>query len=44
MAVTKSSLIDERYLSDALTNVPIELVDIVVIPYFRFEITLKDRK
>ena len=36
MAVTKSSLIDERYLCDALTNVPIRLMDVVVIPYFKF--------
>ena len=36
MAITKSSLVDERYLCDALANVPIRLMDVVVIPYFKF--------
>jgi transitional endoplasmic reticulum ATPase len=35
MAITKSSVIDERYLCDALTNVPIRHMDVVVIPYFK---------
>jgi hypothetical protein len=36
IAIAKSSLIDERYLSNVLTNVPIRLMDLVVIPYFKF--------
>lgn len=36
MAITKSSLIDERYLCDALANVPMKLMDVVIIPYFKF--------
>jgi transitional endoplasmic reticulum ATPase len=36
MAITKNSLIDERYLCDALRNVPIRFMDVVVIPYFKF--------
>ncbi len=35
MAITKSSVIDERYLRDALTNVPLRLMDVVVVPYFK---------
>ncbi len=35
MSVSKSSAIDERYLRDALTNVPIRIMDVVVIPYFK---------
>jgi transitional endoplasmic reticulum ATPase len=35
MSVSKSLAIDERYLRDALTNVPIRPMDIVVIPYFK---------
>ena len=36
MTITKSSVIDERYLCDALANVPIRFTDVVVIPYFKF--------
>ncbi len=36
MTMSKTSAIDERYLCDALTNVPIRPMDVVVIPYFRF--------
>jgi transitional endoplasmic reticulum ATPase len=36
MSVGKSLAIDERYLRDALTNVPIRSMDVVVIPYFKF--------
>jgi transitional endoplasmic reticulum ATPase len=36
MAIAKNSLIDERYLCDALRNVPIRFMDVVVIPYFKF--------
>jgi transitional endoplasmic reticulum ATPase len=36
MAITKNSLIDERYLCDALRNVPIRFMDVVLIPYFKF--------
>jgi transitional endoplasmic reticulum ATPase len=35
MSVSKSSAINERYLCDALTNVPIRIMDVVVIPYFK---------
>ncbi len=35
MAITKSSVIDERYLRDALTNVPLRLMDVVAVPYFK---------
>ena len=35
MTITKSLAIDERYLRDALTNVPIRPIDVVVIPYFK---------
>ncbi len=35
MTITKSSVIDERYLRDALTNVPLRLMDVVIIPYFK---------
>ena len=34
-AITKSSVIDERYLSNVLTNVPIRPMDLVVVPYFK---------
>jgi transitional endoplasmic reticulum ATPase len=34
-SVSKSSAIDERYLRDALTNVPIRVMDVIVIPYFK---------
>ncbi|HXX99128.1 MAG TPA: hypothetical protein VEL11_18720 [Candidatus Bathyarchaeia archaeon] len=35
MSFSKSLAIDERYLRDALTNVPIRPMDVVVIPYFK---------
>jgi hypothetical protein len=35
MAISKSFAIDERYLCDALTNVPIRPMDVVVVPYFK---------
>ena len=31
--VSKSSVIDEQYLYDALTKVPVRLMDILVVPY-----------
>jgi hypothetical protein len=34
-AIAKSSVIDERYLRDALTNIPLKLMDVVIIPYFK---------
>ena len=36
ITMSKTSAIDERYLCDALTNVPIRPMDVVVIPYFKF--------
>jgi transitional endoplasmic reticulum ATPase len=35
MAISKSLAIDERYLRDALTNVPNRPMDVVVVPYFK---------
>lgn len=35
MAIDKSLAIDERYLRDAHTNVPIRPMDVVVVPYFK---------
>jgi hypothetical protein len=35
MSASKSLAIDERYLRDALTNVPVRPMDVVVIPYFK---------
>jgi hypothetical protein len=35
MAISKSLAIDERYIRDALTNVPIRPMDVVVVPYFK---------
>lgn len=35
MTISKSLAIDERYMRDALTNVPVRLMDVVVIPYFK---------
>src|SRR5215467_2494888 len=35
MTISKSSVIDERYLCDALTTVPLRPMDVVVIPYFK---------
>jgi hypothetical protein len=39
MTISKSLAIDERYLRDALTNVPIRPMDVVVIPYFKIGLT-----
>jgi transitional endoplasmic reticulum ATPase len=39
--ISKSSVIDERYLCDALTNVPIRPMDIVVVPYFKIGLTFR---
>jgi len=39
--ISKSSVIDERYLCDALTNVPIRPMDIVVVPYFKMGLTFR---
>lgn len=39
MTFGKSLAIDERYLRDALTNVSIRPIDLVVIPYFKIGLT-----
>jgi hypothetical protein len=38
---SKGSIIDERYLCDALTNVPIRRMDVVVIPYFKIGLAFR---
>lgn len=40
-SINKSVVIDERYLCDALTNVPIGLMDIVLVPYFKIGLTFR---
>jgi transitional endoplasmic reticulum ATPase len=35
MAISNSLAIDERYLRDAFTNMPIRPMDVVVVPYFK---------
>lgn len=41
LTVSKSSAIDDRYLCDALTNVPIRPMDLVIIPYFNIGLTFR---